>query len=748
MKEVIDYILKRAKKPIDLERIYERVLFIKKKEDLDSILSSDEKREIKEIIQEEVDQCNYYETSDGRYTLIGKSNYRKGQLQVNRLGEGIVRTFTYYTDKDGKQVVKNEMYTISKDDCNGAIDGDIVLVEVGQSGIKPRVERIIDRTIGNIFGEIIRLGNSYFLKPIDPKLSNLTIALDGDYIEGTLVLASLEEKGYNFYEGKVIQEYRHKDDPHAGSLSEAIKSGMPIGFSEDSIKQLESIPTEVSTTDIINRYDFRDWEVFSIDGVDTKDKDDCISLKKLDNGNYLLGVHIADVPAYVGTNSPLHKDAFRKGTSYYFGGAVEPQYPRKVSNGICSLNDGVERLTKTVLIEHDKSGNVVNRTIVRGVIKSCIGMNYDKVNDILKNGIVDEEYAPYEKTLLEMSRLAIILRKKRKSMGAISFSRPEVKFKYDSEGNAIDIGLRHQDLSEHLIEEFMLDANTNVGKIMSDASLPVVYRVHGVPNREKLAELLRFLECIQIPFGYTAEEVCLSKSLMQSLALHIKDKGGDLENLLNTKLICSMAHAQYSSFNIGHYGTGFDVYIHYTSPIRRIADDTISRILDECYFEEDNNKKNQAIRKWKMMVEVYSEQASRMEKVSEEVEKNVYLRDSVVYFSNHLEEEFEGTVISVSKGGLLIQLDNLLEGRIPTYSMPGGVNNYTYNPNTFTLLSLGEEDSYYLGDRLKVRVKSCDIENKIVNFSVLEKIHENQIQDTMQSNEKLKCKRLEKRKNS
>ena len=256
------------------------------------------------------------------------------------------------------------------------------------------------------------------------------------------------------------------------------------------------------------------------------------------------------------------------------------------------------------------------------------------------------------------------------------------------------------------------------------------------------------MECIQIPFGYTAEEICLSKSLMQSLALHIKDKGGDLENLLNTKLICSMAHAQYSSFNIGHYGTGFDVYIHYTSPIRRIADDTISRILDECYFEEDNNKKNQAIRKWKMMVEVYSEQASRMEKVSEEVEKNVYLRDSVVYFSNHLEEEFEGTVISVSKGGLLIQLDNLLEGRIPTYSMPGGVNNYTYNPNTFTLLSLGEEDSYYLGDRLKVRVKSCDIENKIVNFSVLEKIHENRIQDTMQSNERLKCKRLEKRKNS
>lgn len=746
MKEYIDYILRRSKKPIDLERIFERFELLKQKEDGSYVLTTDDKKNIRSIVEEEVGKLDYYETSDHRYTLMGKSNFRKGRLQINKLGEGVLYSSTVIIDKDGKQVVKNEMFTISKEECNGAIDGDFVLIEISHSGIKPRVERILERNIGNVFGEITRLGNSYFVSPIDPKQKNLTIALEGEYIEGTLVLVSLEERGYNFYEGKILQEFRHKDDPHAGSLTEAIKSGMPIGFSEESLEQLKDIPTVVSLKDKEDRYDFTDWDVFSIDGADTKDKDDAISFTtvSLPEGHCLLGVHIADTPYYVPTSSPLHKDAFRKGTSYYFGGSVNPQYPRKLSNGICSLNDGVERLTKSILIEYDEKGNVVNRSLVRGVIKSGIGMTYDKVNAILKDGIVDKDYTSYEKTLLQMAKLALTLRKKRKSMGAIEFNRPEAKFKYDENGNAKEISLRQQDLSEHLIEEFMLAANHNVGMIMEEAGLPVVYRVHGIPNREKLEELLRFLDCIDIPFDYSAEEICQRKSFMQDLAQHIKTKGGKLENLLCTKLICCMAHAAYSSENMGHYGTGFDVYIHFTSPIRRLADDTISRILDDCYFEKNEDKRNQAIRKWKSSAEVYAIQASKMEKISEEVEKNVFFRDSVFYFSNHLEEEFVGTVISVSKGGLTIQLDNTLEGRIPTYSLPG---HYVYNPKTFTLISLDDYDSYYLGDILKIRVKSTDLENKSIHFSVLEKIHENRIQDFMDSNEKIKSKKLGKRDN-
>ena len=746
LKEYIDYILKRAKKPIDLDIIYERYELLKKKEDGNFVMTSLERKDIKNLVEEEVSKLDYYETNDHRYTLLGKSNYRKGRLQINKLGEGILHSSTISTDKDGNLVIRNEMFTISSADCNGAIDGDLVLIEISHAGIKPRVERILERNIGNVFGEITRLGNHYFLTPIDPKQKNLTIALEGDYIEGTLVLASLEEKSYHFYVGKVLQEFRHKDDPHAGSLTEAVKSGMPIGFSEESMRQLEEIPTIVSLKDKEGRYDFTNWDIFTIDGVDTKDKDDAISFTNvsLPDGHSLLGVHIADTPHYVPTNSPLHKDAFRKGTSYYFGGSVNPQYPRKISNGICSLSDNVERLTKSILMEYDEKGNIVRRSLVRGVIRSGIGMNYDKVNAILKDGVVDSEYAPYEKTLLQMAKLAAILRKKRKNMGAISFSRGEPYFHYDDKGDAYDIVFKKQDLSEHLIEEFMLAANHNVGAIMEEAGLPTVYRVHGTPNREKLADLLRFLDCMNIPFDYSAEEICQNKAYMQALSKHISEKGGMLQNMLNTRLICCMAHAAYCSENTGHYGTGFDVYVHFTSPIRRLADDTISRVLDECYFEKDEEKKNKAIRKWKSMVEIYSVQASKMERISEEVEKNVFLRDSAIFFSNHLEEEFEGTVISVSKSGLTIQLDNLLEGRIPTYSLPG---NYVYNPKTFTLLSLDDFDSYYMGDRLKVRVKSTDFENKTVHFSVLGKIYENRIEDYTDSNEVLKNKKIVKRNN-
>lgn len=735
MKEYIDYLLKKNKKPIDFELLCERIECLRREKEGIPTLSREDKVEIQKILEEEVSQYEYFVTPEGRYALLSKTPYRKGRLRVNKAGEGIVSTTYSYIDKEDTVIVREEKFSILKENLGEAIDGDLVLIDIGFNKRKPKVEKVLERTIGTVLGEITRLGDSYFVKPIDKKQGILTIALEGDYIEGTIVLVSLEEINTNFYKGKVIQEYHHKDDPHADSLYEAFKSGMPHGFSEESLKQLESIPTSVDEKEKIGRYNFTDWEVFSIDGADTKDKDDCISLKVLDNGNYLLGVHIADVPYYVPMNSPLHKDSFRKGTSYYFGGSVEPELPRKLSNGICSLNDGVDRLTKSILIEYDKSGNVVSRSLVRGVIRSQLGMTYDKVNQILKEGVVGEEYKAHEKTLLEMAKLALTLRKKRVQQGAIQFSRPEIYFVHDEEGKAVECKLYYQDVANHLIEEFMLAANVNVGEILTSEGIPVPYRIHDLPNREKLGEFLRFLDIIGIPFGYTVDEICMNKGIMQELTRHVRDKGGDLTSLLNTNLIRCMSHALYSTTNIGHYGTGFPIYCHFTSPIRRLADDTLSRIIDDCYLEKDFEKKKRAIRKWKVLAQEYSEQASKMERVAEEVEKNVTLMDTAVYFGNHLGEEYEGTVISVSGNGLVVQLDNLLEGRIRTKNLSGS---YVYNPLTFTLLSLDGFDSYSVGDRLKVRVKSAEKETKTVDFSVLEKIKENPIRDITNSNQKVK----------
>lgn len=742
MKTYIDSVFKREKKPISLEKLYQKVEELLTLERGEYSLSEEDKLAIDQALKDGLEHYHFYKSPNGNYTLLRKTSFRTGRFYGNRAGEGFVISTTSYINKEGEQIVKEDKYSVSKDNCGNAIDGDMVLVDIGSNGSKPKIEKIIDRTLGDITGVVTRVGAAFFVTPLDKKKQGLTIYLEGQHIEGEIVSVSIiDERDNNFYVAKIKEVFRHKDDPNEMARLEAFKCGMPEGFSEESEKQLEYIPDEVSEEDKIGRYDFTNWEIFSIDGADTKDKDDCISYFPLPNGNYLLGVHIADVPHYVPTGSPIHKDAFRKGTSYYFGGCVEPQLPRKLSNGICSLNDGTERLCKSILMEIDSQGNVVSRSLVKSVIKSRIGMTYDKVNDILKNGVVDQDYKPYEETLKAMGRLAKKFRDDRIARGAISFNRPEIKFIHDENGKAVGVTQRYQDVSEHLIEEFMLAGNTHVFQLLNQQGIPCDFRVHDVPNIERLQEFLRFLNVIGIPFNHTAEEVCENKHLFQQLTEHIK-QGGELYPMLCTNLIKCLSHAVYSPNNIGHYGTGFDIYGHFTSPIRRLADDTISRIIDDCYFEKDPVKKEKAIQKWKKLLPEFTIQASKMEKLEEEVEKQVNLLDTAVYLGDHAGEEFEGTVIAIGNNGLTIQLDNLLEGKVKVRHLPG---EYIYNPETFTLLSLNGFDSYYVGDKLKVKVKEVSVESKSVHFEVIEKIRENPIYNGEVSIDKIKQKRKDKK---
>ena len=737
MKDYVDLVLKYAKKPIDIEKIYTKVEACIQKENEEYVLSSEDKEEINKIIEKGVKRLDYYQTPSDKYIPLFKTSFRKGRFHGNRAGEGFVIVTISYIDKEGNKVVKEEKYSIVKDNCSNAVDGDYVLIDIGGNGQKPKIERILDRNLGNIIGEVIRVGNTFYVKPIDKKKAKLNILLEEEAIEGEIVSVSLEEmRSNNFYVGKILRVFKHKDDPKADALLEAFKSGMPEGFSKESLEQLKSIPNEVSKDEYQGRYDFTGWEIFSIDGADTKDKDDCVSFKMLGNGNYLLGVHIADVAYYVPKGSPIDKDAFRKGTSYYFGGCVEPQLPRKLSNGICSLNDGVDRLTKSILMEFDRNGNLISRSLVRGVIRSRIGMTYDKVNDILNKGIVDTEYIPYMYTLKAMHEFAKTLRENRMANGAINFDRPELKFKYDEEGRAIDVEYRNQNSAESLIEEFMLAANVNVIEMLVQNNITGIFRVHGLPSEERLTDFLDFLKAIGEEFPYSASEILEDKELMILLTGYVKTKGR-LSNMLNTNLIRCMSHASYDPINYGHYGTGFDTYCHFTSPIRRLADLGISRIIDECYLEEDEDKRIANIRKWDEAALDYATQASKMERVEEEVEKNVALLDTSVYMSQFIGQEFEGTVICVSNNGLTIQLDNLLEGRVRTRNLEGS---YAYNSDTYTLLSLEGNDNYYVGDRLRLRLLNADKEQKSVDFEVIEKIKENRIKSDEESNNKVKSK--------
>lgn len=737
MKECIDFILKKEKKPVDLERIFKRIENFKKTENLDYEISEDEKNEVIKILEDGIKKYEYYMTPNGNFTLFTKTSFRIGRFHGNRIGEGTVFTKTSYVSKDGKRNVKNEKFYINREECNNAIDGDLVLIDIG--GKSPSVSKILNRSITNVVGEVTKEGKKYFVKPIDKKKKQLTIELKEEIEEGSVVSVSLnEEKDNNYYIGKIIRKFEHANSSYADALLEAFKSGMPEGFSEESLKQLDSIPDVVLEKDKENRIDLTDMEIFSIDGEDTKDKDDCISLNILENGNYLLGVHIADVAYYVKEGTPLDKDAFRKGNSYYFGGLVEPQLPTKLSNGICSLNENVERLTKSIFIEFNKNGDVVSRKLVPSYIKSRASLTYEKVNKLFNEEDIDE-YLPYKETLQNMRELSSILRKKRLCEdGAIIFNKPEIKFIHDSNGNPIDVTLRYEDDASILIEEFMLQANMGVAEILTEKGIPCVYRIHDEPNRERLEEFMKLLDVMNMPFQFDARDILDDKEKLQALAVHIKINGNkSVSPMLNTNLVKCMSHAAYNTNNIGHYGIGSKIYCHFTSPIRRIADLAISRIIDECYFETNSVKKKTNIEKWREKADDYASQATKMERVAEEVEKNVLYMETAKYLNNFIGEEFEGTIITVSDKGISVQLDNLLEGKIRTRNLDG---EYTCNPLTYTLVSMNNSGNYYIGDRLKMRLDSTSIDTKSVDFIVLEKIKENTIKDKHHSNQYVKMR--------
>ncbi len=736
MKQYIDLAFQREKKPMNMEKLWIRVEKIIQKENEGYHLSDSDKKEIEHIVSKGTEDFDYYQTPHDKYTLLRKTSFRKGRFYGQRSGNGFV-VCVHSSIKEGKEQTYEEKIPIRKEYSNGAIDGDSVLIDI-VDGKSARVLRVLERNLEAVTGEVVRIGGSYYLKPLDKKKQFITIALEGEQVEGMIVSATLKEQtNTDFYIAEVVNEFRHKDDPFDETLLEAFKCGMPEGFCEESMKQVHSIPSFVREEDKRGRNNFTGWNVFSIDGADTKDKDDAISIKKMYNGHYVLGVHISDVSYYVPKGSALEKDAFRKGTSYYFGGSVEPMFPHALSNGICSLHDGVDRLTKSMIMEFDEEGNYVQGLLVPSVIHSRRGLTYTEVNQLLQRGICNSSLEPYVEDLLLMDCLAKKLRNRREQEGAIEFNRPELNFVHDENGFPYAVKNRYQMDAENMIEEFMLAANVQVGKILEEEGLPCVYRVHGLPNEERLTEFLRLLDAIDLSFPYSSYDILEDKSLLQQLANHVQNSG-KLSNVLTTHLIRCMSHAGYSTKNIGHYGTGFDLYCHFTSPIRRLADYSLSQIIDDCYFEKDPEKKEKNKKEWITKASSFAIQASKMERVEEEVEKKVLAMETGRYFQKHIHEVFEGTVVSVGRNGLLIQLDNLLEGMVRMRNLSG---DYVYNPETFTLLSMDERESYYMGDRLKLRLVSSDPKSAIVDFKVLEKVKENPIIDPLKSNQKVKAKR-------
>lgn len=731
MEDRIEQLLKKAKKPLSIDNIIEKL----------EVVSREEKEEVKKILDKKVADYDVILTTGNKYSLLQKTSFRKGTFVGYKGGDGKVFVVNSYINKENQQVTEKVDYKIARGDVNGAIDGDIVLIDVNlkdRKNNKAKIVNVIERSLNNVMGEVYRVGSTYYVRPIDKKKQNITIVLEGEAIEGQRVDVSLESTpGPDFYVGKIVRVFNHKDDPDADILWEAFKCGIDDVFSDESLEQVKRIPQKVLATDKIGRVDLTDREIFTIDGADTKDIDDALSCRILPNGNFELGVHIADVSNYVPVNSPLDKDAYKKGTSAYLAGKVIPMLPHELSNGICSLNPFVERLALSCIMEISPNGEVVRYDIVPSVIKSQLKMTYDCVNQILKDGVIPEEYSEHAEALRLLNKIALISRRNRIKKGAIEFDRPELKPIYGENGKVVDFSIRIQDVGENLIEECMLLANETVDKHLTQIGAPCLHRIHDFPQEEKIMEFMQMLNLIG--FDYKDSNVYSQKGI-QKLADYVKDTGR-LSNMLSASLIKCMPRAKYSPENIGHCGLAKSNYCHFTSPIRRYPDLTIHRILKDCSINEDKDGKK--AKKWMSKLPEIGANTSKMERVADTCEMQTLAMKCSEYMQAHQNYTYEGTIVGLSDHGITIQLDNLVEGRIRPKNLRG---EYTYNPETYTLISLDGNEDYYIGDRLLVKVISADKENKTIDFKVMEKLEESKIRNASDKNQYVKSRIKEERK--
>ena len=457
-----------------------------------------------------------------------------------------------------------------------------------------------------------------------------------------------------------------------------------------------------------DRKDLTDVTIFTIDGDDTKDIDDAVSIKKED-GYYILGVHIADVTNYVKEGSPLFESAYEKGTSSYLADTVLPMLPHELSNGICSLNEGVDRLTIRCVMKIDTRGKIVDHDIFPSVINSKKKMTYKNVNKIIMEDIIPEGYENFADDLKLMHELAQILRKEKINRGYIDFDLDEAKIIQDENGKAIDVVKRQQLDGEKLIEDFMIAANETVATHIYNMDLPFVYRIHGKPNPEKIEDFVNFVKLLGYKLDVSTEDITPKK--MQDIldSLHEKKEF----EILSDMLLRSMKKAVYSSNNIGHFGLASKIYTHFTSPIRRFPDLMVHTLLHKYLFENMVNMPT--IRYYENYLPDACEHASKKEVDAQSAEREVLDMKMAEYMESHIGQEYTGIISGVTNFGLFVKLPNLIEGLVHISTLKGFC---TYVPNLLSLVSDGKI-RYSLGQQVKVRVTGASKENSTIDFEII-----------------------------
>lgn len=679
-------------------------------------VAPEERVNLKKALEELLAEDKIQISKRGKYSLFDAKT-------ANAKTERIIGTFISnqrgfgFVEVDGRE----EDLFIPEDKVNGAYHLDTVEVALLRkpSGKRQEAEviKVIERGTNTIVGTFQKNRTFGFVIPDNQKLAEdifIPIERSKGAVDGHKVVVELTDYGNDRKkpEGKVVEILGHINDPGVDIMSIVKGFDLPVEYPEKVMNQVERIGDEISEADCAGRSDYRDVVMVTIDGEDAKDLDDAVSLTVKD-GLYYLGVHIADVSNYVQERSALDREALNRGTSVYLVDRVIPMLPHKLSNGICSLNAGVDRLALSCLMTINDKGEVIDHSIEETVICVNERMTYTSVKKILedKDETERERYKELVPMFEQMEELAAILRKKRKKRGSIDFDFPESKILLDKEGHPVEIKPYDRNVATKIIEDFMLIANETVAQHFYWLEMPFVYRTHDFPDPEKIQKLASFIYNFGYHMKVNKEEVH-PKEIQKLLT---KVEGSNEEALISRLALRSMKQAKYTVDCTGHFGLACDYYCHFTSPIRRYPDLQIHRIIKDWIRGRMKSKK---IEHYEEILPQVASQSSRLERRAEEAERETNKLKKVEYMERHIGEVFTGVVSGVTQWGIYVELPNTVEGMVHVSKLPGDY--FLYDEQAYEMVGRDTGIKYKLGQTVKVLVENTDKFLRTIDFVIAE----------------------------
>ncbi|AWI45198.1 ribonuclease R [Staphylococcus nepalensis] len=681
--------------------------------------SADSFRDLIKVLVELEQTGLIQRTKTDRYQRKGSKKSKQSELIRGTLSQN-KKGFAFLRPEDGD----TDDIFIPPTKINRAMDGDTVLVELQHSKgehkgkLEGEVKSIEKHSVTQVVGTYSEARHFGFVLPDDkrimqdvfiPKGHNLG-AVDGHKV---LVQITKYADGTDNPEGQVSAILGHKNDPGVDILSIIYQHGIEIEFPDKVLEEAEAVPDEIKPSEIEGRRDLRDELTITIDGADAKDLDDAISVKKLENGHTQLTVSIADVSYYVTEGSALNEEAYDRATSVYLVDRVIPMIPHRLSNGICSLNPNVDRLTLSCQMELDERGDVVNHEIFDSVIHSNYRMTYDEVNEIItdQNKETRDKYnevTPMLDLAKDLSERLINMRKRR---GEIDFDISEAKVLVNEEGIPTDVELRERGEGERLIESFMLAANETIAEHFDRLDVPFIYRVHEQPKSERLRQFFDFITNFGIMIKGTGEEI--HPSTLQKIQQEVE--GQPEQMVISTMMLRSMQQARYDDVNLGHFGLSAEHYTHFTSPIRRYPDLIVHRLIRK--YLVDKTMDDKELNKWEELLPEIADHTSQRERRAIEAERDTDELKKAEYMVQHIGEEYEGIISSVANFGMFIELPNTIEGMVHVSDMTDDY--YNFDERQMAMIGERQAKVFRIGDPVNIKVVNVDVDERMIDFQIV-----------------------------